>query len=103
MNSSKKWNGKSVYQLNEKLRQASEVGRAAYIVQQQLKASLHRLDLEAAEELIKLTGWVMQPGDIYLAYSWDCPGSPTAKCVYNTAEDPMKDICLFCEDPLDRG
>jgi hypothetical protein len=32
----------------------------------------------------------------------DCDTSPTGACVYDGAEDPCRDCCLFCEDPEER-
>lgn len=34
---------------------------------------------------------------------WDCEGpSPTGQCLYNIAEDPCEDFCLFCGAPSER-
>lgn len=39
--------------------------------------------------------------DLYLGY-WECPDSPTGRCIYNDKEDPEHDDCLFCHDPSER-
>ena len=33
---------------------------------------------------------------------WDCPGSPTGFCVYDTDDDPVLDCCLICHHPDER-
>lgn len=33
---------------------------------------------------------------------WKCKKSPVSVCVYNIAEDPAKDECIFCGDPEER-
>lgn len=33
---------------------------------------------------------------------WDCPTSPTGRCVYEAGAEPAHDACLFCEDPEER-
>lgn len=40
----------------------------------------------------------------YLIHSgyWNCPESPTGKCVYFSLSDPCHDDCLFCHDPEER-
>lgn len=34
--------------------------------------------------------------------SWECEGSPTHICWYNSIEDPCWDDCLFCGEPDER-
>jgi len=35
-------------------------------------------------------------------FMWECPLSPLEFCVYNEAEDPAHDCCIFCEEPQER-
>ena len=42
------------------------------------------------------------PSDLDFTETWDCDGSPTGHCAYNTAEDPTCDSCLFCGQPEER-
>lgn len=100
-----KWNGKSTRQLLTTMEQAREVGRALYIVTQQMEAARKALDAEVAAEIIRLLDRpdVTDPRFIAFSVSWECKDSPTDRCIYYTEDDPMKDCCLFCEDPLDRG
>jgi len=46
-------------------------------------------------------GTTYESDDITEGY-WECPTSPTAKCVYDEAEDGCHDNCLFCGDPEER-
>ena len=100
-----KWNGKSTYQLRTKMEQAREIGRALYIVRQQMETARQALDAEVAAELVRILDRpdVTDPRFIALSVSWECGASPTGLCIYYTEADPMKDCCLFCENPLDRG
>lgn len=100
-----KWNGKSTHELLTKMEQAREIGRALYIVRQQMEAARKTLDAEVAAELVRLLDMpeVTDPRFIALSVSWECADSPTDSCIYYTEDDPMKDFCLFCENPLDRG
>ena len=34
--------------------------------------------------------------------SWSCPTSPVLGCVYDPAEDPEHDRCIFCRQPEER-
>jgi hypothetical protein len=36
------------------------------------------------------------------AEGWYCPTSPTHQCVYDSAEDPRHDSCVYCGDPEER-
>jgi hypothetical protein len=31
-----------------------------------------------------------------------CPGSPSARCIYDSSNDPAHDSCLFCGEPSER-
>lgn len=42
------------------------------------------------------------PSDLVYSDMWHCDGSPTAHCVYDDAEDPANDSCLFCHQPYER-
>jgi hypothetical protein len=101
----KKWNGKSTHQLRTKIENAREIGRALYIVQQQMEAARKVLDAEVSAELVRILDRpdVTDPQFIALSVSWECADSPTGNCIYYTEDDPMKDFCLFCDNPLDRG
>lgn len=101
----KKWRGKSLYQVYTRLNDASQTASALRMVKIASEERIERLQTEAKVLLIGLADELKgkDPEDIYLAYSWDCKESPTDKCIYNTYEDPWKDNCLFCGDPLDRG
>lgn len=101
----KKWRGKSLYQVYTRLNDASASMRAFRLVETMAKERAKRLEDEAKEILIELADELagLKPDDLYLAHSWDCTTSPTDKCIYNVTEDPMKDFCLFCDDPMDRG
>ena len=33
----------------------------------------------------------------------ECVTSPILSCVYDTADDPRQDDCIFCHEPRDRG
>jgi hypothetical protein len=37
-----------------------------------------------------------------LISSWDCLLSPINSCVYDLAQDPWHDSCLFCKEPEER-
>ena len=101
----KKWRGKSVYQVLTRLNDASRTAGALRLVKIASEERIERLTREAKEKLIELADELtgLEPDDLYLCHSWDCKESPTDRCIYNVTEDPMKDDCLFCGDPLDRG
>lgn len=104
-NQSKHWNGKSTYKLSEALQKAAELGRAKFLVVQQLDTSIREFEDTAKQEAAKLLG-NKSPADhkwLYLSWSIECPGSPIGTCIYDTYEDPMKDQCIICDEPADRG
>jgi hypothetical protein len=98
------WNGKSTHELLTKMEQQREIGRALYIVRQQMEAASKTLESEINTELVRLLDMpdVTDPFYIARAYGWECKDSPTGLCIYYTEHDPMQDCCLFCEDPLER-
>ncbi len=100
-----KWRGKSVNQVLDRLREAGETTRALYLMKKATDERVSRLEREAKEKLIELADELkgLTPNDLSLGHSWDCEGSPTDHCIYNTWKDAWKDHCLFCGDPLDRG
>lgn len=102
MSDNKKWNGKSTYQMRLALENASRLATAKRVVTEQLDKGIQEAEGKAKEEVIRLMGrddldWQ----DLALGY-WECADSPTGHCIYDTAEDPMKDECLFCGDPSER-
>lgn len=40
--------------------------------------------------------------DLYFSLVWDCPYSPSKKCIYDHEEDFWHDFCLICGDPSER-
>lgn len=39
----------------------------------------------------------------HLAFgAYECPTSPTGRCIYDDRDDPAHDDCLFCHDPSER-
>lgn len=105
MTESKLWHGKSVYQITSNLEAASRTARARMEVERALNAQIEASERAAAEALCRLIEAkpeALRPGDVYFG-GHDCPESPTKRCVYDIADDPWKDDCLFCHDPSDRG
>lgn len=99
-----KWNGKSTHQLRTKIEQAREIGRALYIVKQQMESARQTLEQEVSAEIVRLLDRpdVTDPQYVARSVSWECEDSPTGLCIYYTENDPLQDCCLFCEDPLER-
>lgn len=100
-----KWRGHSLYQVYDRLDDASRTRSALYHMKIAADERARRLEKEAKELLIGIADELkgIDPEDLYLSAAMDCETSPTDLCIYNTYEDPMKDDCLFCHDPLDRG
>lgn len=101
--SDKKWKGKSTYQMRLALQNASRMAQAKRVVVEQLDKGIKDEENKAKEEIVRLIGpaYELDWQDLALGY-WECSGSPTGHCIYDTAEDPMKDECLFCGDPSER-
>lgn len=53
-------------------------------------------------ELMKSLFPDVDSGDLAFGDYWDCPESPTDRCVYNRKNDPCWDHCLICGDPHER-
>jgi hypothetical protein len=100
-----KWRGQSLHQVYERLDQARSARAAAYQIKIATDERAGRLEKEAKERLIAMADELKDcdPDYLYLSVSMECPTSPTDLCIYDTYEDPHKDDCLFCHDPLDRG
>lgn len=99
-----KWNGKSTYQLRLSIENSSRIAAAKRLVEQQLNKGIEEEETKIKQELVRLIGRKdLDWQDIERGWSWECPTSPTGNCVYDTASDPMKDNCLFCGEPVDRG
>ncbi len=100
-----KWRGHSLHQVNERLDQARSARAAAYQVKIATDERAGRLEKEAKQRLIGIADELkgLDPYYLYLSVAMDCEESPTGLCIYDTYEDPHKDDCLFCHDPLDRG
>lgn len=105
MRAGQKWQGKSTYQLRTKMEEQSSIAKALRVVQQQMQAASQRLEGEIQAELVRLLALpgVTDPEYVVRAWSLDCPNSPTGLCIYYTKDDPDRDECLFCAEPLDRG
>lgn len=41
-------------------------------------------------------------GEVTFGHAWECPDSPTAKCVYHDETDPAHDNCIYCHQPEER-
>jgi hypothetical protein len=100
----KTWNGKSTELLHDKMDRRNEIGRALVLVRRQLEQAADAVEQEINAEIVRLLDRpdLTDPADVARAYGWDCADSPTGLCIYNTAEDPMMDECLFCGDPKER-
>lgn len=100
-----KWRGHSLYQVNDRLEDANRARAVAYQVKLATEERAGRLEREAKELLIEIADELrgLKSEYLYLSVAMDCEGSPTGYCIYDTYEDQMKDDCLFCHDPLDRG
>lgn len=45
----------------------------------------------------------VDPDDLEIVFVWVCEkGSPTGYCVYDNANDPANDCCLYCGEPRER-
>lgn len=97
-----KWNGKSLFRLNNALDEAARNAGALSTVKKALEAAREEAELDAARELLKLVELEdVAPEDLYLG-TWACEDSPTGRCVYNKTEDVWLDECLICGDPSER-
>lgn len=96
-----KWNGKSLYRLNNALDEAGRNAGALSTVKKALEAAHREAELKAAAELVKLMELEAGAEDLKLGM-WECEDSPTGRCVYNKTEDPWLDECLICGDPSER-
>ena len=100
----KKWNDQSTYQLRLAMEEVGKLAQAKRVVVRQIDLGIEAQETKIKQELVRLMGRKdLDWQDIERGWSWDCPTSPTGNCVYDTSEDPMKDSCLFCEEPCDRG
>lgn len=97
-----KWNGKSVYQLNNALAEAAQNAGALFVVKRALEAAQASAELKAAAELVKLMELEDVTAEDLELGMWECEDSPTGRCVYNKTEDPWTDMCLLCGDPSER-
>lgn len=91
-----KWRGNSLTVLRRSLAVAAEYHAARTAVTRALDAQI------AAENEISRTavGSLLHVDGRHIALgSWDCPESPTLRCVYNTELDRWKDTCVICGEP----
>jgi|SRR5690606_10157747 len=89
-----KWNGKSVYQLNQKKERINNLDAAI--------GELSRLRHEAESAYLEELGRIIErdPGSIRVG-NWECEKSPNKRCIYNMAIAEY-DECLFCGGPAER-
>lgn len=101
----KKWRGKSVYQVLDRLKMAAQSQQALFVVETMTRERVNKLNHEAKEILIGIADELkgLHPDEIRLGHSWKCLESPTDHCIYNDRKDPFMDHCLFCGEPSDRG
>lgn len=69
--------------------------------------ALRRAAKEAKQKLVAshLGAWTVNGSELSVDtdyWAWDCPTSPTKKCVYNDELDWCHDECIFCGDPYER-
>ena len=80
---------------------AREAVQAAHVVLH----ALERVLRDTHEDLVR--GRLPEDADVDLedlAFGHhECVTSPTVACVYDNAEDPRHDDCLYCHQPRDRG
>jgi hypothetical protein len=71
-----KWRGHSVNQINDRLSEAAETGRAIYLMQQAAKERMDRLELEAKERLAAIAEELkdINPSRLYISKTWACTG-----------------------------
>lgn len=100
-----KWRGKSVYQILDRLSEASRTDAALYLIEKAARERMAKLELEAKERLVVIADELagINPENLYLSRSLACAGSPTDKCIYHIRDDMWRDHCLFCSEPEDRG
>lgn len=90
-----KWNGKSVYQLNQRRQRIHNLDMAL--------GELNTLRSQAREDYLIELGRILDkdPGTIQEG-PWSCEHSPSKICVYERSAD-SEDECLFCGLPHDRA
>jgi hypothetical protein len=90
-----KWNGKSVYQLNQKKQRIAALNAAI--------GELARIRSEAEQAYLDELGRIIERNPRTLETgSWPCDTSPTGLCVYDMATEEQDNECLFCGNPNER-
>jgi hypothetical protein len=91
----KKWEGKSLYQLEQRRQRVHNLDIAL--------SELGRVRREARQSYLDELGRILErdPQNLELGH-WECEGSPTKSCVYDLSTDERDDECLFCEQASER-
>lgn len=103
----KKWHGISVYSVTRRLDESAKLAQTRMTITRVLEQQIRQEQKEAAEALVGILGEAafamdLKPENVRFGY-WDCEESPTKHCVYDHAEDPRYDACIFCAEPAERG
>lgn len=90
-----KWQGKSLYQLNQRAARVKNLETAV--------GELCRLLEEARRaHLAELAKILDRDQDGLILGPWPCEASPVQTCVYDPKLQEQDDECLFCQLPLER-